>query len=88
VGAKYPMIRWFLMTRLGRWVSVAATFAVTLLVAFTRGMRRGRQAAEQEQTRRRVEAMREAMEVRDDVQSRSNSDVRDDLSRWMRDADD
>ena len=40
------MIHWFLMTRLGRWVSVAATFAVTLLVAFTRGMRRGRQAAD------------------------------------------
>ena len=79
------MIRWFLMTRLGRWVSIAATVMVTLFVAFTRGMRRGRQAAEQEQVRRRVEAMREANEVRDDVQSRSDADVRDDLSRWMRD---
>jgi hypothetical protein len=56
-------------------------------LAYLRGKSEGRKQEEIQHVRRRVEAMREANEVRDDVQSRSDSDVRDDLSRWVRDND-
>ena len=81
------MIRWFLSTRFGRWMFIALSMVSVVALAYLRGKSEGRKQEEIQHVRRRVEAMREANEVRDDVQSRSDSDVRDDLSRWMRDND-
>lgn len=76
---------WFWSTRIGRVLAAAGAFALLVAAAWFKGRRDGAQAAENRHVRRRVEAMQEAMEVRDDVQSRSDDAVRDDLSRWMRD---
>lgn len=81
------MIRWLLSTRVGRWLFIAFSMVSVVALAYLRGKSEGRKQEEIQHVRRRVEAMREANEVRDDVESRSDSDVRDDLSRWMRDND-
>lgn len=72
---------WFLATRIGRLI-LAALSAIGILGAV---YIKGRKDQTDTYTRRRVEAMREAMEVRDEVQDKSGDDVRHDLSKWMRD---
>lgn len=72
---------WFLSTRLGRLI-LSALSAIGIAAAV---YAKGRSDQVDRYTRRRIEAMREAMEVRDDVQDRSDDRINSDLSKWMRD---
>lgn len=72
---------WFLTTRIGRLI-LAALSAMGILGAV---YVKGRKDQTERHTRRRVEAMREAMEVRDEVQGKSSADVDNDLRKWLRD---
>jgi hypothetical protein len=74
-------VTWFLTTRLGRLI-LASLSAMGILGAV---YVKGRRDQTETYTRRRVEAMREAMEVRDEVQGKSAADVDSDIRKWMRD---
>lgn len=72
---------WFFTTRLGRLTLALLTVMGVAGVVY----RKGQTDQKATETRRRVEAMREAMEVRDDVQNKSDADIHVDLSEWVRD---
>lgn len=74
-------VTWLLTTRIGRLI-LAALAAIGIGGAI---YVKGRRDQTERYTRRRVEAMREAMEVRDEVQGKSATDVDSDLRKWLRD---
>ena len=76
-----------MIARLKLWVIAAGGVFVALLAAFGMGRREGRQVAEREHLRRRVEATKQARRVQGEVNKRSDDDVRRDLSKWMRGGD-
>ena len=69
------------MTRLKLWLAALGAFITALVVAWFKG----RQDADNAHTRRRVEAMKEANEARDEVNDMGADERRDALARWMRD---
>ena len=71
--------------RIKAWAIAAGALALAVLGAFLSGYRKGGQDKAAESVRRRVEAAREAQEVRDDVEDMGDAERRDDLSKWMRD---
>lgn len=73
------------MTRVKIWLAAAGAFLTLLIGAWFAGKREGTQTAEARQVRRRVEAMKEAKDVEDEVNSLGSDERRDALARWMRD---
>ena len=73
------------MTRVKIWLVAAGTFLTLLIGAWFAGQREGFQAAVTRLVRRRVEAMQETNEVRDEVNDMGADERRDALARWMRD---
>ncbi len=71
--------------RIKAWAIAAGAFALAILGAFLSGYRKGGQDKAAEAIRRRVEATRQAQEVRDDVEDMGDTERRDGLSEWMRD---
>lgn len=69
------------MTRLKLWLAALGAFLTALAVAWFKG----RQDAENAQIRRRVEAMKQANEVQDEINDMGADERRDALARWMRD---
>jgi len=69
------------MTRIKLWLTALGG----ALLAFAGVYFYGRQAGQTEHIRRRVDVMREANEVRDEVNDMGSDAHRDDLARWMRD---
>jgi hypothetical protein len=76
-------LRWFLSTRAGRLILAAVSAMAVFVSAFF--YRKGRNDQEAAYARRRVEAMKEAREVQNDVASKSSDDVHNALSKWLRD---
>ncbi|WP_263846912.1 hypothetical protein [Sedimentimonas flavescens] len=68
-----------------RALAWSAAAALALLGAWIAGRREGRQAAKSEALRKDSEAKADALEVRHEVDQKSDADVRADLGRWMRD---
>lgn len=68
-----------------RALAWAAAAALALLGAWVAGRRDGRQAAKSEAISKDAEAKGDALEVRHEVDQKSDADVRADLDRWMRD---
>lgn len=73
------------MSRIRRWLYAVGVFIAALLGAWFAGRREGRSAAEHEETSRRLEVMKEAHEVQDEVRALNDTDMRRALTRWMRD---
>ena len=74
-----------MISRIKLWLAAAGAAVLAFMGVYLLGRRDGGQAAETKQTRRRVEAMREAQEVEDEVNDMGADERRDALSRWMRD---
>lgn len=73
------------MTRIKMWLTAAGAAVLAFVGVYLAGRREGKQAAETKHTRRRVEAMQEANEVRDEVNDMGADERRDALAKWMRD---
>lgn len=74
-----------MISRIKLWLAAAGAAVLAFMGVYLVGRRDGGQAAETKQTRRRVEAMREAQEVEDEINDMGADERRDALSRWMRD---
>lgn len=74
-----------MISRIKLWLAAAGAAALASLGIYIAGRRDGGQATEAKHTRRRVEVMREAQEVEDEVNDMGTDERRDALSRWMRD---
>jgi len=74
-----------MFARLKLWAIAAGGVLLAVLAAFGMGRREGRQQATTKQLRRRVDAGKEARQVQDEVNKRSDDDVRSQLDGWMRD---
>jgi len=58
-----------MMARLKLWLAGVAAFVVTVFGVYLKGRSAGRQDVENEQVRRRVDAMKKAKDIRDEVDS-------------------
>lgn len=74
-----------MLIRLRMWAYAIGAAAAAVVGAWFFGRREGKDAVEARHARRRVEAMKEAQDVQDEVRQRDDDDVRDALRRWMRD---
>jgi len=72
--------------RLKLWLSAAGAFALALIGAYLRGKSDGTSAEKDRHVRRRIEAMKTAKDVRDEVES--DPHLADRASRWVRSGDD
>ncbi|MDF2140873.1 hypothetical protein [Paenirhodobacter sp. CAU 1674] len=68
-----------------RALAWSAAAVLALLGAWVAGRKDGRQAAKSEALRKDAEAKQDALEVRNEVDQKSDADVRSALDRWMRD---
>lgn len=73
------------MTRIKLWLCTVGAFVLAMAGAWFTGRREGQKDAEHRETSRRLEAMREAHEVQDEIRQMGPDDRRDALARWMRD---
>lgn len=73
------------MIRIKLWLYAIGGFVVAVLGAWFVGRREGKNAAEYEESQRRLDVMKEAHEVQDEVRKLSDDDMRRALGRWMRD---
>lgn len=71
-----------MITRLKLWLAGAAAFVVTVFGIYLKGRSAGRQDVENEHVRRRVDAMKTAKDIRDEVDS--DSDLVRRSSEWLR----
>jgi hypothetical protein len=78
------MFSWML-SPLGRWLSLAGAVFATLGVAWLKGRAAGKAAWEEKRRAARDEAMQQSSEIRDDVQNDSDAALDRRLERWMRD---
>jgi len=58
-----------MITRLKLWLAGAAAFVVTVFGVYLKGKSAGRQDVENEHVRRRIDAMKKAKDIRDEVDS-------------------
>jgi hypothetical protein len=58
-----------MMARLKLWLAGVAAFVVTVFGVYLKGRSAGRQDVENEHVRRRVDAMKKAKDIRDEVDS-------------------
>lgn len=72
--------------RIKLWLAGAATAAAALAALYLRGKAAGKEEAETKYVRRRVEAMKTAKDVRDDVES--DPYFIDRAGKWVRSDDD
>jgi len=75
-----------MFTRIKLWLAGAATAVAGLVALYFRAKADGRQEEENEHVRRRVEAMKTAKDVRDDVES--DPYFIDRAGKWVRSDDD
>lgn len=68
-------------SRVAGWLAVLATAAAVLAAAYSRG----RQDAAAHQDRARLETIKKARHVEDEVSRLGPADVDEHLARWMRD---
>jgi Mg2+/citrate symporter len=73
------------MIRIKLWLYAIGGFVVAVLGAWFVGRREGKKVAEYEESQRRLDVMKEAHEVQDEVRKLSDDDMRRALGRWMRD---
>jgi hypothetical protein len=78
------MLSWIL-SPLGRWLSLAGAVVATLGVAWLKGRVAGKAAWEQKRRAARDQAMKKSSEIRHDVQNDSDAALDRRLDRWMRD---
>ncbi|WP_373504676.1 hypothetical protein [Aestuariivirga sp.] len=78
------MFSW-LLSPLGRWLSLAGTFVATLTVVWLKGRAAGKAAWEEKRHAAREKAMKQSKEIRHDVQTDSDAALDCRLDRWMRD---
>lgn len=78
------MFSWIL-SPLGRWLSLAGTFVATLTVVWLKGRAAGKAAWEEKRRATREKAMQQSTEIRHDVQTDSDAALDRRLDRWMRD---
>ena len=78
------MFTWIL-TPLGRWLSLAGAVVATLGVAWLKGRAAGKAAWEEKRRAAREKAMQQSKEIRLDVQTDSDAALHRRLDRWMRD---
>lgn len=67
------------------WAAAVGLIAVALGVAFFKGRSAGIQHIESEQTKRRLEALKDRKAVDDEVANLGSNDLDQSLARWMRD---
>ena len=72
--------------RVKLWLAGAGAFALALIGVYLRGKSDGTSAEKDRQVRRRIEAMKTAKDVRDEVES--DPYLADRASRWVRNRDD
>ena len=75
-----------MLGRFKLWLAAAGGFILALGVAYLRGKSAGANAEQGKQVRRRIEAMKTAKDVRDEVES--DPHLADRASRWVRNRDD
>ena len=73
------------MIRIKLWLYAIGGFVMAVLGAWFVGRREGKKASEYEESQRRLDVMKEAHEVQDEVRKLSDDDMRRALGRWMRD---
>jgi hypothetical protein len=78
------MFSW-LLSPLGRWLSLAGAFVATLAVVWLKGRAAGKAAWEEKRRATREKAMQQSTEIRHDVQTDSDAALDRRLDRWMRD---
>ncbi len=78
------MFSWIL-SPLGRWLSLAGAIVATLGVAWLKGRAAGQAAWEEKRRAAREKAMQQSTEIRHDVQTGSDAALDRRLDRWMRD---
>lgn len=71
--------------RLKGWLLVCAAAVAVILGAFFRGRNEGRRAAERERDAARLEAIRQAKGIDDDVDALGDADLDQRYRRWLRD---
>lgn len=74
-----------MISRIKLWLAAAGAAVLAFVGIYLAGRRDGGQAAEAKQVRRRVEAMREAQEVEDEVNDMGADERSAALAKWMRD---
>lgn len=74
-----------MIARLKTWLAVAGAVVLAVVAALFMGQRRGRQAERADHDRRNLDAMKDAKDVRDEIDRESPDDVRRRLDGWMRD---
>ena len=78
------MFSWIL-SPLGRWLSLAGAVVAALGVAWLKGRAAGKAAWEEKRRAARDKAMQQSTEIRHDVQNDSDAALDRRLDRWMRD---
>ena len=75
-----------MLSRIKLYAAAAGAFALALIGVYLRGKSDGTSAEKDRQVRRRIEAMKTAKDVRDEVES--DPYLADRASRWVRSGDD
>jgi len=78
------MFSWIL-SPLGRWLSLAGALVATLGIAWLKGRAAGKAAWEEKRRAVRERAQQQSTEIRHDVQNDSDAALDRRLDRWMRD---
>lgn len=74
-----------MMARFKLWLAGVAAFVVTVFGVYLKGRSAGRQDVENEHVRRRIDAMKKAKDIRDEVDS--DPHFVDRAEQWMRSDD-
>lgn len=78
----------FLLSFYGKikgWLALAGAVIIAVLIAFFKGRSAGKAAEAAKAQQARIDSMKTAKEVTDEVSNLGNNDVDRELSQWMRD---
>jgi hypothetical protein len=78
------MFSWIL-SPLGRWLSLAGAIVTALGIAWLKGRAAGKAAWEEKRRAAREKAIQQSTEIRHDVQNDSDAALDRRFDRWMRD---
>jgi hypothetical protein len=79
------MILTWILSPLGRWLSVASALLAALGIAWLKGRAAGKAVWRAKRQAARAKALTTSSEIRHDVQTDSNAALDRRLDRWMRD---
>ena len=79
------MMFFWVLSPLGRWLSLAGALVATIGVAWLKGRAAGKASWEEKRRAAREKAIQQSTEIRQDVQNDSDAALDRRLDHWMRD---